>query len=64
MSLLAAFTSLRFGELAALQRHNVDLERRVVSVRRVAAETRTDGLLIKAPKSAAHVSGTAPPPPL
>ncbi|WP_336318194.1 tyrosine-type recombinase/integrase [Streptomyces lavendofoliae] len=59
--LLAAFTSLRFGELAALQRHDVDLERRVVSVRRAAAETRTDGLLIKTPKSAAGIRTVAFP---
>ncbi|MGW1087742.1 tyrosine-type recombinase/integrase [Streptomyces sp. NPDC002596] len=53
--LLAAFTGLRFGELAALQRRDVDLERHTVSVRRALAETRTDGSLIKAPKSAAGV---------
>ncbi|MFJ3159188.1 tyrosine-type recombinase/integrase [Streptomyces kanasensis] len=59
--LLAAFTSLRFGELAALQRHDIDLERRVVSVRRAAAETRADGLLIKTPKSAAGIRTVAFP---
>ncbi|MGW1551043.1 tyrosine-type recombinase/integrase [Streptomyces sp. NPDC002346] len=59
--LLAAFTGLRFGELAALQRRDVDLERRTVSVRRALAETRTDGLLIKAPKSAAGVRTVAFP---
>ncbi|KDQ67058.1 hypothetical protein DT87_07400 [Streptomyces sp. NTK 937] len=51
--LLAAFTGLRFGELAALQRHDVDLERRIVAVRRAPAETRSDGILVKAPKSTA-----------
>ncbi|MGW1548812.1 tyrosine-type recombinase/integrase [Streptomyces sp. NPDC002346] len=59
--LLAAFTGLRFGELAALQRRDVDLERHTVSVRRALAETRTDGLLIKAPKSAAGVRTVAFP---
>ncbi|MGX1883905.1 tyrosine-type recombinase/integrase [Streptomyces sp. NPDC055287] len=59
--LLAAFTGLRFGELAALQRRDVDLERRTVSVRRALAETRTNGLLIKAPKSAAGVRTVAFP---
>lgn len=59
--LLAAFTGLRFGELAALQRRDVDLERRTVSVRRALAETRNDGLLIKAPKSAAGVRTVAFP---
>ncbi|MFI8005969.1 tyrosine-type recombinase/integrase [Streptomyces sp. NPDC086010] len=59
--LLAAFTGLRFGELAALQRHDVDLERRTVAVRRAQAETRTDGILVKAPKSAAGVRTVAFP---
>ncbi|MFB6782704.1 hypothetical protein ACFCX0_36395 [Streptomyces sp. NPDC056352] len=47
--------------LAALQRRDEDLERRTVSVRRALAETRTDGLLIKAPKSAAGVRTVAFP---
>ncbi|MFJ8868337.1 tyrosine-type recombinase/integrase [Streptomyces sp. NPDC102473] len=59
--LLAAFTGLRFGELAALQRHDVDLERQTVAVRRALAETRTDGILVKAPKSAAGVRTVAFP---
>ncbi|MFE4959491.1 site-specific integrase [Streptomyces sp. NPDC056653] len=59
--LLPAFTGLRFGELAALQRRDVDLERRTVSVRRALAETRADGLLIKAPESAACVRTVALP---
>ncbi|MDX3430314.1 tyrosine-type recombinase/integrase [Streptomyces sp. ME01-18a] len=59
--LLAAFTGLRFGELAALQRHDVDLERRTVSVRRALAETRSDGILVKAPKSVAGVRTVAFP---
>ena len=58
---LAAFTGLRFGELAALQRHDIDLERRTVAVRRALAETRTDGILVKAPKSAAGVRTVAFP---
>ncbi|WP_308290418.1 tyrosine-type recombinase/integrase [Streptomyces meridianus] len=53
--LLAAFTGLRFGELAALQRCDVDLERRTVAVRRSQAETRSTGLLVKTPKSAAGI---------
>ncbi|MGW3413560.1 tyrosine-type recombinase/integrase [Streptomyces sp. NPDC000888] len=59
--LLAAFTALRFGELAALQRRDIDLEARTVSVRRSYAETRTDGLTVKAPKSAAGVRTVAFP---
>ena len=59
--LLAAFTGLRFGELAALQRHDVDLDHRTVAVRRSLAETRTDGILVKTPKSAAGVRTVAFP---
>lgn len=59
--LLAAFAALRFGELAALQRRDVDLEARTVSVRRSYAETRTHGLTVKAPKSAAGVRTVAFP---
>ncbi|GAA2334242.1 tyrosine-type recombinase/integrase [Streptomyces caniferus] len=59
--LLAAFTGLRFGELAALQRHDVDLERRTISVRRSQAETRTQGLTITAPKSGAGIRTVAFP---
>ncbi|MGN5635823.1 tyrosine-type recombinase/integrase [Streptomyces sp. AC154] len=59
--LLAAFTGLRFGELAALQRHDIDLERRTVAVRRALAETRSHGILVKAPKSAAGVRTVAFP---
>ncbi|WP_406168510.1 tyrosine-type recombinase/integrase [Streptomyces sp. NBC_00996] len=59
--LLAAFATLRFGELAALQRRDIDLEARTVSVRRSYAETRTEGLTVKAPKSAAGVRTVAFP---
>ncbi|MEU8783989.1 tyrosine-type recombinase/integrase [Streptomyces sp. NPDC048637] len=59
--LLAAFTGLRFGELAALQRHDVDLDRRTISVRRSQAETRTQGLTIKTPKSSAGIRTVAFP---
>lgn len=61
MILLASFTALRFGELAGLQRWDVDLERRTISVRRSVAETRSDGLTVKAPKSAAGVRTVAFP---
>lgn len=59
--LLAAFTGLRFGELAALQRHDIDLERRTIAVRRALAETRSDGIMVKTPKSAAGVRTVAFP---
>ncbi|MFJ8910617.1 tyrosine-type recombinase/integrase [Amycolatopsis sp. NPDC102389] len=50
--LLATFTSLRFGELAALRRRDVDLTTGEVRVRRSQAELR-GGAVIKGPKSAA-----------
>ncbi|MCX4454766.1 site-specific integrase [Streptomyces sp. NBC_01728] len=53
--LLAAFTTLRFGELAALRRRDVDLEGMTVSVRRSQAELQDGRLFDKAPKSAAGV---------
>ncbi|GHH68802.1 putative prophage phiRv2 integrase [Streptomyces sulfonofaciens] len=53
--LLAAFTGLRFGELAALQRRDIDVEGRFVHVRRAQAEPQSGKLEIKAPKSAAGV---------
>ncbi|NEB14224.1 site-specific integrase [Streptomyces coelicoflavus] len=53
--LLAAFTTLRFGELAALRRRDIDLEGLTVTVRRAQAELQDGRLLDKAPKSAAGV---------
>ncbi len=50
--LLATFTSLRFGELAALRRRDVDLGTGVIHVRRGQAEAR-GRLVIKDPKSEA-----------
>lgn len=55
--LLAAFTTLRFGELASLRRRDVDAEQRVVRVRRAQSEMQNGRLFDKAPKSAA---GTRP----
>ncbi|WP_163512679.1 tyrosine-type recombinase/integrase [Fodinicola acaciae] len=51
--LLAAFTSLRFGELAALRRNRVDLETLDVAVREAQAELQNGKKIIKAPKSEA-----------
>jgi integrase len=51
--LLAAFTALRFGELAALRRRDVDLEGLTVTVRRAQAELQGGRIFDKAPKSAA-----------
>jgi integrase len=51
--LLAAFTSLRFGELAALRRPQLDLDAGEVRVVHSQAELRKGRLLTKGPKSAA-----------
>ncbi|MDX3575911.1 tyrosine-type recombinase/integrase [Streptomyces sp. FL07-04A] len=59
--LLAAFTTLRFGELAALRRRDVDLERLTVSVRRSQAELQDGRLFDKAPKSVAGVRAVSFP---
>lgn len=53
--LLAAFTTLRFGKLAALRRRDVDLEALTVTVRRAQAELQDGRLFDKAPKSEAGV---------
>lgn len=53
--LLGAFTSLRFGELAALTRADLDMTTGDVSVSRSQAELRGGRRLIKAPKSAAGI---------
>lgn len=62
--LLAAFTSLRFGELAALRRADVDVESGDVHVRHSQAELRGGRLLVKAPKSEAGRRTVAIPSPL
>ncbi|MFF2744951.1 tyrosine-type recombinase/integrase [Kitasatospora sp. NPDC058048] len=49
--LLTAFTALRLGELAALRRRDVDLEARILWVRRNQAELSSGKLITKAPKS-------------
>jgi integrase len=51
--LLAMFTSLRWGELAALRRCDIDLEARTVRVVRQLAEINGMGLVFGPPKSAA-----------
>jgi integrase len=50
---LATFTSLRFGELAALQRGNIDTANALVHVRRAQIELSDGRLLIKSPKTEA-----------
>lgn len=53
--LLAAFTTLRFGELAALRRRDLDEEGLTVTVRRAQAELQSGRLFDKGSKSAAGV---------
>jgi integrase len=59
--LLAAFTSLRFGELAALRRTELDLHAAEVRVLHSQAELRGGRLLTKDPKSAAGLRVVAIP---
>lgn len=59
--LLAAFTTLRFGELASLRRRDIDVVGRVVLVQRAQAEMQDGKLFDKAPKSAAGVRPVAFP---
>jgi integrase len=59
--LLAAFTSLRFGEPAALRRTELDLDAGEVRVLRSQAELRGGRLLTKDPKSAAGLRVVAIP---
>ena len=51
--LLAMFTGLRWGELAALRRCDIDLDARTVRVTRQLTEIRGDGIAFGPPKSAA-----------
>ncbi|MQA78111.1 MAG: tyrosine-type recombinase/integrase [Streptosporangiales bacterium] len=53
--LLATFGSLRFGEVTALRRRDVDLDERKVQVRRAFTEVRGQGLVAGPPKSRAGV---------
>jgi integrase len=53
MILLTTFASLRFGEVTALERSDVDLEAGTVRVRRAFVEVRGKGLVAGPPKSRA-----------
>ncbi|MDX3236377.1 tyrosine-type recombinase/integrase [Streptomyces sp. ME03-5709C] len=59
--LLAAFTGLRFGELASLRRRDVDTAKAVLMVRRSQAEMQNGALFDKAPTSDAGVRPVAFP---
>jgi integrase len=51
--LLAAFASLRWGEVTALRRSDIDIDSGAVRVERQLAEARGGGFVFTAPKSAA-----------
>ena len=53
MILLTTFASLRFGEVSALQRRDIDLDSETVRVHRTFSEVPGKGLLVGPPKSAA-----------
>ena len=61
MVLFAAWLGLRFGELVALERHDVDLEAQVVRVRRGAVRVAGE-VIVGGPKTAAGVRTVAIPP--
>lgn len=61
MAQLACWCSLRFGELTALQRDDVDLAVGLIRVRRSVVRTKA-GMLVKAPKSEAGVRNVTIPP--
>ena len=49
--LLAVFGSLRWGELAGLQRHDIDLDAQTIRIERQLAEQRGGGFAVAPPKS-------------
>jgi integrase len=53
MILLTTFASLRFGEVTALERRDLDLDASTVRVRRTFSEVPGQGLVVGPPKSAA-----------
>lgn len=59
--LLATFGCLRWGEVSALRRRDVDVERGVVQVREAFTEQRGKGLVLGPPKSRAGVRTVAIP---
>ncbi|MDF6043788.1 hypothetical protein LRD69_16950 [Streptomyces sp. JH14] len=59
--LLAAFTTLWFGELASLRRRDIDVTGRVIVAQRAQAERQGAKLFDKAPKSAVGVRPVAFP---
>ena len=57
--LAAAFTGLRWGELIALRRCDVDLTTKVLRVHRSLGQTQGGEMLVGPPKSEAGVRGVA-----
>lgn len=53
--LIGLWTGLRIGEVLELRRADIDLDRRVISVRRAVSRSKEAGVHVKAPKSATGV---------
>lgn len=62
MILLADGCALRFGELAELRRHDVDVKNAVIRIRRGVVRSRSAGVVSKAPKSDAGIRDVPIPP--
>ncbi|MBA2896945.1 hypothetical protein [Nonomuraea soli] len=54
MILLATFGSLRWGELAALRQHNLDLDARTVRIENSVSEMKTGELVTQRPRTDAE----------
>lgn len=61
MALLAAWCSMRFGELTELRRRNVDTSRGIIRIRRAVVRANNE-VIIGSPKSAAGTRDVAIPP--
>lgn len=59
---LAAWCALRYGELAELRRADIDTAKGVVRVRRAMVQTRSEGFVVKTPKTKAGLRDVAIPP--
>jgi integrase len=59
--LLAAFTSLRWGEISALRRCDIDIQDGTVTISRQHVQLDTGGVVVTAPKSRASVRTVAIP---
>jgi integrase len=59
--LTAAFGSLRFGEVTALRRRDVDPDGRLIVIRQQYVEVKGEGLVLGPPKSRAGIRSIALP---